>query len=398
MLSYKIFHSAEFVNRITEIERAQKILSEKNKVAMIFEGERGEGKSSLMFELFRRFQQQSDLQPFLISLSPYSAPELEENKNTWINSDREFQTQDIPNLLNQLAHYLQIDFIKSQDRDVQKEYLARGLAYRSSKTVPVLLVDSVYECSENTRIEIEKYVLAPILTSERVFIVLSGRGKRPAWSRPELQNAEIIPLHPLNEEYVKEQLDKMKSHRASEYKSIKELSGGYPLVVRVIGESEKKLPEALNDAIDIVINDILPEPEKEEKKYSEIRIQLEKLSLVNIPYRIPDVEEYLYPDDIEKRSKTDKLLNLFKTIHILRYEGKGNQLNRSITHPILKWLMLPQQQSRCYKYLAQLDRVSRNLQEDYPSAKQWYQGMLPEGLSVNNISIPPHQPRAHDSA
>jgi hypothetical protein len=385
MLSYKVFRSAEFVNRSAEIERAQKLLGERNRGVIIFEGERGAGKTSLLFELYRRFQEQSDFRPFLISLFPYSAPEFEANKNVWINSEREFQTQDIPALLDQLAHYLQIDFIQSQDSDVQKEYLARGLAYRAPKTMPVLFVDSIYECSENIRVEIEKYVLAPLLTSEQVYIVLSGRGKRPAWSRPELQNAEIISLSPLMEEYVKEQLEKIKSPHVSLYKEIARLSGGYPLVVRVMGESKKELHEALNDAIDIIIKDTLPQNERDGKRYSDIRIQIEKLSLVNINYRIPDVEEYLYPDDPERRAKTNNLMNLLLASYMIRYEGKGYQLNKSISHPIRKWLSLQKQQSDHQKYLAQLKQVSMKLQEAYPSAQKWYQQMLPETGEVTHV-------------
>jgi len=69
MLSYKIFRSIEFVNRSAEIERTQNVLNTRNRGVIIFEGDRGAGKSSLLFELYRRFQQQSNLRPFLISLA-----------------------------------------------------------------------------------------------------------------------------------------------------------------------------------------------------------------------------------------------------------------------------------------------------------------------------------------
>lgn len=373
---YKIFKSTEFVDRNAEFERVQAILRERGRRVVIFEGDRGSGKSSLLFEFFRRFHQQTDLCPFLVSLFPYSAPEFESKKNFWGSSERTFQVQDIPELLDQLARCMEIDFIESKDPYSQKEFLARGLAYRVSKTVPILLVDSIYECSEATRIEIEKYILAPILSSERAFILLSGRGKRPIWSRPELQNSEIIDLHPLAEEYIKEQLEKMNSTRINEYREIADLSGGYPLIVRVLGNSKEELLNGLNDAIDIFIKETLPEGERGDENYNKLRIQIEKLSLVDIPFRIPDVEDYLYPNDLEQRAKTNNLVNLLLVSHLLHYEGKGYQLSRSIIHPIRKWLLL-KQQSDYQSNLIQLRRVSRKLQEDYPSASIWYQRMIP---------------------
>ncbi len=377
--SYKVFNSAEFADRNAEFERVQAILQERNRGGVIFEGERGSGKTTLLFELYRRFHEQIEMKPFLISLFPYSAPEFESNKNIWINSERMFQKEDIPNLLNRITRYLEIDFIETEDRDFQKDYFARGLAYRASKAVPILLVDSIYECPDDVRTELEKYILTPILASERVFIVLSGRGKRPIWSRPELQTAEIIELHPLTEIFVKEQLEKMKSTRAAEFQQIAELSGGYPLIVRILGESDKALITALNDAIDIIIQDTLPENEREGKRYLETRSQIEKLSLVDIPFRIPDVEDYLYPNDPEQRAQANQLFNVLLASRILRYEGKGYQLNQSIVHPVRKWLAL-KQHSEYRNNLDQLKRVSQKLQEEYPSASTWYQRMVPTDL------------------
>jgi hypothetical protein len=385
MQSYKIFNSAEFTDRDSEFARVETILKEKSRGAVIFEGERGSGKTTFLFELYRRLQERSELRPFLISLFPYSAPEFESNKNIWLNAENPFQRDDIPDVLNRLARYLEIETIETEDRDFQKDYFARGLAYRASKTVPVLLVDSIYECPEGTRIDIEKYLLAPLLASERVFIILSGRGKRPIWSRPELQTAEIIALGPFEKnEFVKEQLEKLKEkskRAADEYEEIADLSGGYPLIVRVMAETEqeKSLTDALDTAIDIIIKDTLPKPEQEDRKYAEIRSQLEKLALVNIPFRIPDIEEYLYGDDKERRAKTNQLIALLLESGLLRYEGKGYQLNESVKHPIRKWLEHTGQYS---DFRNQLSDISKKLQEEYPSAKAWYQRMSPPGTSL----------------
>lgn len=381
--SYKVFKSNEFVNRSAEIERVQAFLKEKSRGVMIFEGDRGSGKTSLLFELYRRLHKQGGVRPFLISLFSYSAPEFDANKNLWINSKRDFQKGDIPGLLSQIANYLEVDFIETDDQDFQKDYLARGLAYRKTSDVPILLVDSIYECSEDIRTEIEKFILAPILSSEQVFIILSGRGKYPIWSRPELQSAEILNLEPLDDAFIREQLEKLKelekfTRDPSEMDAIVEYSGGNPLIARILATSEKEKPlhDALSEAIDTVIEDTLPAEVNEEEKY-QIRSQLEKLTLVGIPFRNIDVEEYLYGNDPERRRKTDRLLNLLKASHLMVYEGKGNHLNQSVVKPTRKWLKA---QKKTAKYLEQLREASLKLQNDYPTVKDWYEQMIPHNL------------------
>lgn len=396
---YKVFNSAEFTDRDSEFERVDTILKEKNRGVLIFEGERGSGKTTFLLELYRRLHEQSEWRPFLISLFPYSAPEFKSNKNIWLNAERPFQKDDIPNVLNRLARYLEIETIETEDRDFQKDYFARGLAYRASKTVPILLADSVYECPDETRIDIEKYILTPLLASERVFIVLSGRGKRPIWSRPELRDPEIIELPPLQRDFVIQQLEKLKKQKKAkrdpvEYDVIADLSDGYPLIVRVLAESEEKsLTDALDKAIDIIIKDALPEPEQEDKKYLQTRPLIEKLALVDIPFRIPDVEEYLYGNDKERRAKTNDLIALLLASHLLRYEGKGYHLNQSIVKPIRRWLASKRQGA---EYREQLQKVSAKLQEAYPSAKAWYQRMLPQETSLpGNIVSAYNTGKAH---
>ncbi|WKZ44930.1 MAG: hypothetical protein QY302_03945 [Anaerolineales bacterium] len=381
---YKTFNSTEFTDRDPEFERVHTTLNEKNRGVLIFEGERGSGKTTFLFELYRRLNEARELRPFLISLFPYSAPEFRNHRNIWLNTERRFQKNDIPDILNRLTNYLEIEPIETGDRDFQKDYFARGLAYRALKTIPVLLVDSIYECSNEIRIEFEKYILAPILASERVFVILSGRGKRPIWSRPELINADIIELGPLQDDFITEQLEKLdkqgKSKRdRSEYAAITDLSGGNPLIVRVMAETKKPLPAALDDAINIIIQDALPEETRRED-LEHIRPSIEKLALVNIPFRIPDVDEYIYGnDDPERRAKTNRLINLLLESYLLRYEGKGYQLNQSLIHAIRKYLVLKGQETT---YMEQLQKISIKLQEEYPSAKAWYQRMLPTESSL----------------
>lgn len=396
---YKIYRSAEFVNRHVELDSIQSRLRQNTRGAFIFEGERGAGKTSLMFEIFRQLSAQKEFTPFFIGLFRYSAPEFEGDKKVWIREEKNgrdnFQPGEMEALLEQLAEAL-------GDRPVQtgnsenkteylKEYLARDLARNPASAAPVLLVDSIYEADENVRTDVEKYIVAPLLASGRVFVILSGRGKRPVWSRPELQNAEIAHLFPLeNKEQVREQLEKMKSKRIGEYETIFDLSGGYPLIVRVMGSSDKSLELALYDALEILIKDALPENAQGGQEFDDIRTQIEKLALVQIPFRIPDVENYLY--ELDPGGNTNKLVNTLLKSHILRHEGKGYLLNQSIARPYRKWLSLAEQNRERAGLMAKLAETSERLQAQYPAARSWYQQMVPAegptGGSESNSSNP----------
>lgn len=58
---YKIFNSTEFTDRDEEFERVHTALSEKNRGVLIFEGERGSGKTTFLFELYRRLNEEREL-------------------------------------------------------------------------------------------------------------------------------------------------------------------------------------------------------------------------------------------------------------------------------------------------------------------------------------------------
>jgi len=380
----KVFRSSEFVNRAEDVALIEKMINENKKGVFIFEGDKGSGKTTLLFEIYRRLSLQTNLKPFLLSLFSYSAPEFDD-ASCWVK-ERDFATTDIPDVMKAITQHLKVDNLdQSAPEELKKDYLARNLVYRNpSDPIPVLLVDSIYECKEEVRNEIENSILTPLLASERVFIILSGRGNQPIWSRPEIQNAEFRMLSSLEESHVREFLDKIYSPYLEDYKEIYRLSLGYPLIVRLMGSTEKKsdksLQAALSDAIDIIIQDALPEEEKkDQKQYLELRTKIEKLSLVGIDFREADIQDYLYPyleeGQSDKRDKTRKLFNILLQSNLLRYEAKGYQLNRSISRPIKILLKEDPTTSKYDEYFRELEAVSKRLQEDFPSAREWYRGM-----------------------
>lgn len=347
---YKTYRFEEIVPR-PEVEKIIAQVKNKPKGVFVLEGDRGAGKTSTLLTLYRHYSQIPGYTPFFIGLFPYSAPELARQETRWLTGEK-FTEADIPALLQKITRVLEIDFIESRDPEHQREYIARQLANRAGDSTPVILIDSIYECSEATRSQIEQDIILPLLASSQVAILLSGRGKRPNWSSPELRNAEIIKLELAGEEFVREQLIKMKSRHVGEYQQIALWSGGCPLVVRILGKAEKVSLGVLGEAIDILIRESLSGEGLE--SYDEIRAAIEKLALLGQTFREGDVLNYLYPGDPEKRAKTARMTRLLLESYLLEWEAgqerRGYRLNQTVAVPVKTWLLeKPNEQARQYR-------------------------------------------------
>lgn len=376
-LSYKTFTTRHVVTRA---ERADilRAISEHQKKVFIVEGDRGAGKTFFLLDLYHHFLQDKTMRPFFVGLSRYQAPEFEKEPNIWLQADKDFAKSDVSGLLKKLSAYLEIDYIESLDEENRPEYMARSLAkVHKEGTRPVLLVDSIYECDEEVRIQIEKYVLVPFLTTGRVVIILSGRGKRPIWANPELRDAQTISLGRATQAFVKEQLEKMESKHGGEMNKILKWSDGYPLLVKLLGQAKELSLDALNDAINVLIEDTLLKAQ--EIPPNEIRAAIQKLALLSKPFRIPDIDTYLFLDDEQKRLKADRLVKILLQSYLLFWgsrEGRnGYMLNDSVAHPVREWLQ--ENLALLQKYQGDWDAGVDDLQKSFPNVNlQEYRKML----------------------
>jgi tRNA A37 threonylcarbamoyladenosine biosynthesis protein TsaE len=278
-LKYKTYRSEEVVQRSEVRKGIIEKVGKKAKEIFILEGDRGAGKTTALLELYKYYQSQPEFAPFFIGLFQYEAAEFAGADNLWISSssDGRLEEKDILELLKKITDYLNIKFIKSLDDDIQREYLSKELSQKQSKKRLVLIVDSIYECSDETRRNIENYFLIPALSSNQVTIILSGRGRRPVWTSPEFRDAQIVPLISFGEQQVKEQLKKFNSKHLDQWNDIKDWSGGFPLVVRILGEGKEISEKRLSLAVDILIRDALKS--EYQPKQKEIRAHIERLSL-----------------------------------------------------------------------------------------------------------------------
>jgi hypothetical protein len=340
---YRIFLTKRLVPRNERKTLLAKI-SERKKRVFVVEGDRGSGKTYFLLDLYHEFIStlQDNYKPFFVGLFPYEMPEFKQKENLWLSSMTEFTLEDIDNLLKRICKSLGIEYIEGLEEN-RPEYMARSLARMQKKQgrTSVILVDSIYECDEKVRTAIEKYILLPFLAAENTVIILSGRGKRPVWTNPELRDPETIPLDEVSPEFVKNQLEKMESKHVQQAAQIFKWSGGYPLLVTLLGQAEELSIQTLKQAIEILIQDTLPSLVSDLPQDTIFRC-IQKLSLLSRPFRIPDVEAYLFPADEQKRVNTDKLVKVLLQSYLLSWgspKGRnGYLLNESIAHPVRELL------------------------------------------------------------
>jgi len=374
---YNVFESDKMVAR-AQVDEIITQARESKKGIFILEGGRGAGKTCALLSLYHHYLQEAKTKVFFVGLFPYKAPEFSSKDNIWLSQDEKFTKKDIPNLLKKITKYLGVDFIEALDDENRREYLAQQLAQRISEDKTILLVDSIYECDESVRKEIENNILTPLLSSNAVSIILSGRGKRPIWTAPEFREAQYVQLISPGEEFVQEQLKKLGSKHLHQWKKILDWSGGCPLVVRILGESEEISRKVLGDAVDILIRETLKEglPESE---YASIHKTLQRLALLRSPFRELDVEQYLFGDKPERRSETNRMMQRLLESNLLEWDDTGSRrgyrIDQTIAYSLRVWV--EQDANLLAQYQQDWEKSVKTIKENYPSVKlEEYQSMI----------------------
>lgn len=381
MPDHRIFLSSKYVTREPEKRQVLDALSTRRSGVFIFEGDRGVGKTSLLFSLFLTLNKKPDVKPFLVSLFPYEAPEMKDFENVWIDRDNPFAVKELNHLLQMVTAYWGIKDIPEAGDEMRKEYIARGLAAAQESATPVLIIDSIYECADDVRQALEEYLITPLISSGRGFIILSGRGKSPVWLRPELRQEQPSQLEKFERSQVIELLQKIESKHMDKADLIYKLSAGYPLLVRLLGAADQEPEDYLDDAINILIQETLPD-EQDSDEYKETRKKLEKLAVIPTVFRPMEVENYLFEDEEPNRRKarTSAFVNTLLGRHIMKYKDGGYSINQSISEPLNEYLSLkPNQKVRknyrtllADNYQELAERFSDDHEED---AKNYYEGL-----------------------
>jgi len=312
-----VYEDDLFVNRDKEIETVTKALENiargdaEQVRTIVFQGERGLGKSWLALHLHRSAIKEKAspripdyrIVSFLISLTP--PPErLQKGEREWyITNDNQIESGDerhYEHLLQELLAWIaeQLDIVRTPYASLRdlSAWLAQDVRKKLESErdlIICLILDSVFEANRSFLDYLERYLLAAFAALPRVLIIMTGRGRPYLWKSPYLRlEREDQSLTPFSLEQVAKQIKKslQKSSQGSPQESPQDtliaanlsdeaieqlakkvinLGGGYPLtnellaralVDQVLGRSPKSddLEQAINSATidDKVLEDV----------------------------------------------------------------------------------------------------------------------------------------------
>lgn len=279
----------KFVNRNDEIsivmEKVQLLLQKKTpkRQVVIFQGERGTGKSWLLKELENRLNAAPGLTAYLLNLDEYrgqnpllSIADILGKLQTTVTGQ---QPQTVP-------------AIEEINRTFQQT-VQPGLDNRPL----VLLLDTVYESDWEILEALEKYILGAMVSHPNVVAVIAGRGRAYPWKVPEFRfSVQNEKLHPfLKEDFTKQQLRlQFEPSEAAQAHKIHTLSDGNPLANYLLAAYGGNPAPAFDQVITGML-DIIPQADNRRL----VRHYLEALCVLEAfdEDRIPIMLAAYYQDD-----------------------------------------------------------------------------------------------------
>ena len=282
-----VYRADLFVNREKEIETVTKALENiargdaEQVRTIVFQGERGLGKSWLALHLHRSVLKQTSSDPppayrilsLLICLTP--PPErLQKGEREWYitsNDISQIESGDerhYEHLLQELLAWIakQLDIVRSPYASLRdlSAWLAQDLRKKLESErdlIICLILDSVFEANRSFLDYLERYLLAAFAALPRVLIIMTGRGRPYLWKSPYLRlEREDQSLTPFSLEQVAKQIKKslQKSSQGSPQESPQDtliaanlsdeaieqlakkvinLGGGYPLTNELLARA-----------------------------------------------------------------------------------------------------------------------------------------------------------------
>ncbi|WP_236631149.1 ATP-binding protein [Chloroflexus sp. MS-G] len=235
---YQAVYKADlFVNREKEIETVTKALENiargdaEQVRTIVFQGERGLGKSWLALHLHRSVLKQTSSDPppayrilsLLICLTPPPKDkEFQVGEREWYitsNDISQIESGDerhYEHLLQELLAWIaeQLDIVRTPYASLRdlSAWLAQDVRKKLESErdlIICLILDSVFEANRGFLDYLERYLLAAFAALPRVLIIMTGRGRPYLWKSPYLRlEREDQSLTPFSLEQVAEQIRK----------------------------------------------------------------------------------------------------------------------------------------------------------------------------------------------
>ena len=341
-ISNPYFYKPElFVNRESEKNAALAGIKNfhkdrSNARALIYTGVRRVGKTWFSLHLARTIIPELGMATFFVSLLP--VPEGgEQGTGEWwpkvefsnrapvlpgeIDTIAEANLEILVKVLDKIAQHWQTTLVKTASLDNKSKYLQREVSELPAEKTLVLIIDSAYESPKDLFALFQRYILTPLTHTNRVFVVVTGRGTPPIWGSPYLRTAATIKMTPFSSDQIAALLaDSGFEHRKEVGALIAEISGGYPGTARLLAESGCEDPY---DAVPRVLEHLLAEVPPVDWKI--VRMYLERICVFTKPFKESEVDALLQQMNDQEISPEDAHLANDRLIehHLLEWHSGG---------------------------------------------------------------------------
>lgn len=248
------YDSEMFIDREDEIDQVVSILRQPQPRirAIVFDGERGAGKTWLSLHLHRTVFKKEirGLTSWLFSLwspgegySPWG-----ENQQTNEHFVSENEKLDIDVFLEEIRKGLSIE-LPPHPALVEKVDAIRRYVQTHGDERFVLILDSAYESDWSLLDQLETQFLGNLLTLDNFFVIVTGRGRPYPWKIPYLIEAVRFGLGRFSVEQVQEQLKRFNLSSILSVQDIYNIGEGWPIFTEALTRAQKR-----DDALDIAAN------------------------------------------------------------------------------------------------------------------------------------------------
>ncbi len=374
MSAMLLYDTEKFVNREEEINLVinsiQHMRDGQEHVArtVIFQGERGSGKSWLSFHLKRQILPAlTDVTALLVSLFPRPEQQQAQPGELFISDHQQEPEAFTRQITRWVGEQVSANVPANASLRELTAWLAREVEKQSNSAhVLVLIIDSVFEADWQLLKALEDYLLAPLAALPNVLIVMTGRGRLYSWESPYLRvDVNRHPLDTFTLEQIRQQLQRQAPGKEQLAGDILALASGYP-GANVLLAQFKDESGGLNQVVNELLS-VIPE-----HKLAHVRPYLEALCILD-GFRDEEIPAMVaaYQNDpaLEKQTSTTdarSIRSMLLETHLVRWEDGRYRIDQPICL-LLRSLLFEQKpaiwcrlQCRAYQlYLTWAEKFAR---------------------------------------
>ncbi len=364
VVSPPAYAASKFVDRENEIalvmDRARAIAQGcpvEGRV-IVFAGERGLGKSWLLYYLRDQLTSVKDLSVYALSLKRYT-------------------TTPVPDLI---VNDILTDFARTifpgkrwtSPAGLRQELWVELRALLQAEVLAVL-VDEVHEADPRLLDELERYFLGPLALEPRVLIVMTGRGRLHLWRTPELRlKAVVKELQPFADvDCTKEQLTRQQKKAAPRASEIHSLSNGNPLANYLLAAYSDPIA-ALDQVIEGMLEPLPSAERKQAREYLEALCVLRSFDEERIQAALTAYDSVAYRDWTFEQAK--QVREYLVRWAFARWDGaRGGYITDEPTRHLVEVYLMTAQRSKWLELHKSACQLYTDWAGKYPTAAARWQ-------------------------